>query len=534
MQDAPLLISGIIRHGEYVYSEKKVFTVTPDGVEEATFYQVSKRAERLAAALTKLGVKPGDRVATFMWNNQAHMEAYIAIPCMGAVLHTLNIRLFPEQLAFIINHAEDSVVIVDSSLIPAFAKVRDQIPTVKHIIVHGPDEDHVLGETIDYETFLSAEPTGFEWPVLDERSAAIMCYTSGTTGDPKGVVYSHRSTWLHSLASTTANSIGLSERDRCLLIVPMFHVNAWGTAYTAFMAGTELIMPQMFLQGEPIVKMIQELRPTFSLGVPTVWNDVLRVTENNPDADLSSLRGIVSGGSAVPRVMIEAFRDRFGIDVIQGWGMTETSPLAAVSIPPSGTPADLQIDYRVKAGRVVAGVEVRIVDEDGNVLARDGKTVGEFEIRGPWITGSYFGVDAPERFHDDWLRTGDIGSMDAEGFMTVSDRSKDVIKSGGEWISSVELEGNLMAHPAVFEAAVIAVPDERWQERPLCCVVLRPDATASAEELREFLATRVAKWWLPERWAFIESVPKTSVGKFDKKVLRAEYAEDELPYETID
>src|SRR6202142_1134640 len=313
MQDAPLLISSIIRHGEYVYSEKKVYTVTPDGLEEARFFQVSKRAEQLAAALTKLGVQPGDRVATFMWNNQAHMEAYIAVPCMGAVLHTLNIRLFAEQLVFIINHAQDSVIIVDSSLIPVFAKIRDQIPTVKHIIVHGPDEDRVLGETIDYETFLTSEPSGFEWPILDERSAAIMCYTSGTTGSPKGVVYSHRSTWLHSMASTTSNSIGLSERDRCLLIVPMFHVNAWGAAYTAFFAGTELIMPQMYLQGEPIVKMIQELRPTISLGVPTIWNDVLRVTENRPEADLSSLRGIVAGGAAVRRVMIEAFRDRFGI-----------------------------------------------------------------------------------------------------------------------------------------------------------------------------------------------------------------------------
>ena len=469
-----------------------------------------------------------------MWNNQAHMEAYVAVPCMGAVLHTLNIRLFPEQLAFIINDAEDLVVIVDSSLITAFEKVRDHIPTVPHVIVHGPDEGAVLGETIDYETFLSAESPGFEWPELDERSAAIMCYTSGTTGNPKGVVYSHRSTWLHSMASTTTNSIGFSERDRCLLIVPMFHVNAWGAAYTAFLAGTELIMPQMYLQGEPIVKMIQELRPTISLGIPTIWNDVLRVTEGKSDADLSSLRGIVIGGAAVPRVMIEAFRDRFGIDVIQGWGMTETSPLAAVSIPPAGTPADMEIDYRVKAGRVVAGVEVRAVAEDGTVLPRDGKTVGEIEIRGPWITGSYFGVDASDRFHDGWLRTGDIGNLDAEGFLTISDRSKDVIKSGGEWISSVDLEGTLMAHPAVFEAAVIAVPDERWQERPLCCVVLRPGATASPEELKEFLSTRVAKWWLPERWAFIETVPKTSVGKFDKKVLRAQYAEDELPFETLD
>ena len=534
MQDAPLLISGIIRHGEFIYADKKVFTVTPDGVEVATFFQISKRAEQLAAALVKLGVQQGDRVATFMWNNQAHMEAYVAIPCMGAVLHTLNIRLFPEQLAFIINHAEDEVIIVDSSLVPLLAKVRDQIPTVKHVIVHGTDESGLLGATLDYESLVSAERPGFDWPALDERSAAIMCYTSGTTGNPKGVVYSHRSTWLHSLASTTTNSIGLSERDRCLLIVPMFHVNAWGCAFTAFFAGTELIMPQQFLQGEPILKMIRELRPTFSLGVPTIWNDVLRVAENNPDADLSSLRGIVAGGSAVPRVMIEAFRDRYGINVIQGWGMTETSPLAAVSIPPAGTPQDQELDYRVKAGRVVGGVEIRVTADDGMVLPRDGKTVGEFEIRGPWITGSYFGIDDPDKFRDGWLRTGDIGTLDRLGFMVISDRTKDVIKSGGEWISSVELESTVMGHPAVFEAAVIAVPDDRWQERPLCCVVLRPDAAASPEELRTFLADHVAKWWLPERWTFVDAIPKTSVGKFDKKVLRAQYADGELDIVVLD
>jgi len=528
MQDAPLLISGIIRHGEYVYADKKVFTVTPEGVEEATFFQIAKRAEQLAAALTNLGVRPGDRVGTFMWNNQAHMEAYLAVPSMGAVLHTLNIRLFPEQLAYIINHAEDDIVIVDASLAPLFARVRDQIPTVKTIILHGEETTGVLGDTLDYETLVSAERPGFEWPELDERDAAIMCYTSGTTGNPKGVVYSHRSTWLHSIASTTANSIGLSERDRCLLIVPMFHVNAWGTVYTSFFAGMELIMPQMFLQGAPIIKMVRELRPTISLGVPTIWNDVLQVAETTPETDLSSLRAILAGGSAVPRFMIEAFRDRFGLDMIQGWGMTETSPLAAVSIPPAGTPPEHEVDYRVKSGRVVAGVEMRITSDDGTVLARDGKTVGEFEIRGPWITGAYFGVEDPEKFRDGWLRTGDIGTLDAEGFMVVSDRTKDVIKSGGEWISSVELEATMMAHPAVFEAAVIAVPDDKWQERPLCCVVLRPEASATVEELRAFLAERVAKWWLPERWTFLDTVPKTSVGKFDKKVLRAEYAAGDL------
>jgi len=528
MQDGPLLISGIVRHGESIYADKKIFTVTAEGVQEATFFEVAKRAEQLAAALSKLGVQRDDLVATFMWNNQTHVEAYIAVPCMGAVLHTLNIRLFPEQLAYIINHALDKVIIVDSSLVPLLAKVRDQIPSVEHIIVNGPETSGLLGDTIDYETFIGTESPGYEWPELDERSAAILCYTSGTTGDPKGVVYSHRSTWLHSMASTTANSIGFSERDRCLLIVPMFHVNAWGSVYTAFFCGAELIMPQMFLQGEPIVKMIAELRPTFSLGVPTIWNDVLRAAENNPDADFSSLRGLLAGGSAVPRTMIEKFRDQYGIDLIQGWGMTESSPLAAVSIPPAGTPKDQEIEYRIKAGRIVGGVEVRITDDDGNVLARDGESVGEYEMRGPWIAGSYFLVDDPDRFHDGWLRTGDIGTIDPQGFMVISDRSKDVIKSVGEWISSVTLESTMMNHPAVFEAAVVAVPDEKWQERPLCCVVLRPDMEATPEELRGFLAERVAKWWVPENWTFLDSIPKTSVGKFDKKVLRAQYHDHAL------
>jgi len=533
MQDGPLLISDIVRHGEWLYADKKILTVTPDGVDEATFVQVARRAEQLAAALTRLGIARGDRVATFMWNNQTHMEAYLAIPSMGAVLHTLNIRLFPEQLAFIINHAHDRVIIVDASLIPLLAKVRDQLGSVEHIIVHGAGDTQALGATIDYDELLAAERPGFAWPEVGERDAAIMCYTSGTTGNPKGVVYSHRSTWLHSMASTSANCLGLCERDRILLIVPMFHVNAWGAAYTAYLGGCELIMPQMYLQGEPIVRMIRELRPTMSLGVPTIWNDVLRVADADPAADFSSLRGVVAGGAAVPRHMIEAFQDRHGLKVIQGWGMTETSPLAAVSIPPAGTPSDQELDYRVKAGRVVAGVQLRITAEDGTVLARDGKAVGEFEIRGPWVTGSYFELDDPERFRDGWLRTGDMGTLDAEGFMVVSDRTKDVIKSGGEWISSVDLEVTVMGHPAVFEAAVVAVPDERWSERPLCCVVLKPDATATPEELRDYLAERVAKWWLPERWTFLEAIPKTSVGKFDKKVLRAQYAAGELDVITI-
>lgn len=528
MQDAPLLISNMVRHGEWLYADKKVFTVHADRVQEATFFEISQRAEQLAKALAKLGIGDGDRVGTFMWNNQAHMEAYLAVPSMGAVLHTLNIRLFPEQLAYIINHADDKVIIIDGSLIPMLAKVRDQIPNVKHIIVSGPGDSDLLGATLDYEELLAAEQPGIVWPIFDERKAAAMCYTSGTTGDPKGVVYSHRSTWLHSLASMSANSIGLSERDRTLLIVPMFHVNAWGAAYTAFFSGCELIMPQMFLQGEPILNMTKTLRPTVALGVPTVWNDVLRAGAADPTADLSSLRGILCGGAAVPRSMIEAFRDRYNVEVVQGWGMTETSPLAAVSIPPFGSDPAHEVDYRVKAGRIVAGVQMRIVAEDGTELARDGKSIGEFEIAGPWITGAYYGVDAPEKFHDGWLKTGDVGTLDAEGFMVISDRSKDVIKSGGEWISSVELENEVIAHDGVFEAAVVAVPDARWDERPLCCVVRNPESSVSADDLRAFLESRVAKWWIPERWAFIDSIPKTSTGKFDKKVLRAAYANGEL------
>ncbi|NNN08032.1 MAG: long-chain fatty acid--CoA ligase [Acidimicrobiaceae bacterium] len=532
MQDAPLLIRDIVRHGQWMYADKRVFTATPSGMLSATFADVAQRAEKLASALARLGVQRDDRVATLMWNNQTHMEVYLAVPSMGAILHTLNVRLFPEQLAFIINHASDKVIIVDPNLVPLLAGIKEHIPGVEHIIVNGPAGD-VPFEVIDYEEFITAEGPGFDWPDLDEKDAAVMCYTSGTTGDPKGVVYSHRSTWLHSMASTSANSIALSDRDRCLLVVPMFHVNAWGAVYTAFMAGTELIMPQMFLQGEPLLNMIMDLRPTLALGVPTIWNDLLRAAGGRSDADLTSLRIILAGGAAVPRFMIEAFRERHGVDVLQGWGMTETSPLVAVSTPPMGVSREHEIDYRVKAGRVMAGVEVRLTNDEGEVLARDGVAVGEFELRGPWITAGYFGAEAPELFRDGWLRTGDIGTLDPHGYMVITDRAKDMIKSGGEWISSVELETTVQGHEGVFEAAVVAIPDDRWQERPLCVVVRTPESDVSAHELREYLSTFVAKWWLPEHWSFVESLPKTSVGKFDKRALRRLFAEGQLQVETL-
>jgi fatty-acyl-CoA synthase len=529
MQDAPLLVSGILRHGQQVYGESQVITVTGPAGEavESSFTQVAERTERLARALDRLGVGDSDRVGTFLWNNQTHLEAYLAIPSMGAVLHTLNLRLFPEQLSYVINHAEDQVIIVDAMLIPLLARVRSELTTVKHIIVAGEGDTTPLGETLSYEDLVGAEVPGYDWPTFDERQAAAMCYTSGTTGNPKGVVYSHRSTYLHSMAITSGSSLAINELDRVLSIVPMFHANAWGTPYGCFLTGADMVMPQQFLQAEPLTAMIARHRPTLSAGVPTIWSDLLRYAQTHP-VDLSSLRMITAGGAAVPRVLIERFRDELGVEMVQGWGMTETSPLCSLAIPPRGTPPDEEMDWRAKTGRVVPGVEVRVAAEDGSILPNDGSSVGEFEVRGPWICGSYYKDPAPDRFHDGWLRTGDIGSLDHLGFMQISDRTKDVIKSGGEWISSVELENEVMAHPGVVEAAVVAVPDERWSERPLVAVVVDPDDPVTAEELVEFLGGRVSRWWLPERWVFIEEVPKTSVGKFDKKVLRAQHAAGDL------
>ena len=533
MQDVPLTITALMQHGRRVYGDSKILTCeSPDTIREATFTQVADRADQLAGALTDLGVAPGDRVGTFMWNNQRHMEAYLAVPCMGAVLHTLNIRLFPEQLAYVADHAEDKVIILDGSLAPLLAKVIDQLPKVETIITCGEGDYSAFEASknvVDYEEAIGGHEPGFAYPELDERAAAAMCYTSGTTGNPKGVVYSHRSSYLHALAAQTTQALGVGPDDRILLIVPQFHANAWGMPYAAWAAGADMVMPQQFLQAGPIADIIEQTRPTMSGAVPTVLNDVLA---NRPDADLSSLRFVVCGGAAVPRGLIEGFRDTFGVTITQAWGMTETSPLAAVGHPPRGTdPAD-DIDVRVKTGRIVAGVEIRICDDDGTELPWDGEAQGEIEIRGPWITGSYHLDPDPEKFHDGWLRTGDVASIEPNGFVTISDRAKDVIKSGGEWISSVDLENTLMGHPEVHEAAVIGVPDERWDERPLACVVVG-DTKTTASDLRDYLDDKVVKWWLPERWAFIDEVPKTSVGKFDKKVLRARHAAGDLAVETL-
>ena len=528
MQDFPLTIQMIFEHGRTIHARSEVVTFEGETSRRATFGEVADRATKLAAALKRLGIQPGDRVGTFCWNSQEHLEAYFAIPCMGAVLHTLNLRLFPDQLSFVINHAEDRVIIVDDSLVPLLARVVGDLKTVERYIVVGSGDASALGtDVLRYDELLAAEEASFDWPVLDQRDAAAMCYTTGTTGDPKGVVYSHRSTYLHTMGGISAGALGLGQDNRALLIVPMFHANAWGLPYECWFVGTDIVMPGRFLQSEPLTRMIAQEKVTFTGAVPTIWNDVLRYGEQN-EIDLSTLKTVVVGGSAVPRALMEKFRDRYDVTIVQGWGMTETSPLAALSIPPKDVPAEHAMDWYAKTGRPVHGVEVRICDDAGNVLPWDGESVGEIEIRGPWITASYYLDDTPEKFHDGWLRTGDVASINERGFMQITDRSKDVIKSGGEWISSVEVENTIMAHPDVVESAVIGVPDPAWDERPCACVVLRDGATADAPALRAFLNGKVAKWWLPERWVFVTEIPKTSVGKFDKKVLRARYANGEL------
>jgi fatty-acyl-CoA synthase len=531
MQDFPLTLQSLFRHGQQVFADSRVVTFEGDHSRTATYAHIARRTNQLAGALTRLGIRPGDRVATFAWNTQEHMEAYFAIPCMGAVLHTLNIRLFPDQLDYIANHAEDQVVIVDGTLLPLFAKLRPGMKTVRHVIVTGSGDLSAVPGALRYDELLEKEPVEFEWPVIDEKAAAAMCYTSGTTGNPKGVVYSHRSTWLHSMAACMGSIFGLSERDRILPIVPMFHANAWGLPYAGWLAGSDFVLPGRFLQAEPLCRLIAEHRPTISGAVPTIWNDLLRHAEANP-VDLKSLRLVVCGGAAVPRALMENF-DKRGVRIVQAWGMTEMSPLGSIAHPPPATPPELEMQWRARAGRIAPGVEARLVDDSGQVLPWDDQAVGEIEVRGPWITAQYYRDDAPEKFHDGWLRTGDVGTISHNGFLRITDRAKDVIKSGGEWIASVELENAIMGHPEVLEAAVIGVPDDRWSERPLACVVRKPGATLQPAALREFLCAHIPHWWQPERWTFLAQVPRTSVGKFDKKVLRAQYAEGRLQIEVL-
>jgi len=521
MMHTPMSVRTIMDHGANVFPDSVVGTFDGSAIAWASYRDVARNAARLAGALAGLGVRAGDRVGTFCWNNRAHMEAYLAVPCMGAVLHTVNIRLAPEQVAYVINHAEDRVLIVDGSLRELLAPVVPLLKTVQHVVLVGGEPDLPgVPSCSTYQAELAARPDVYDWPVLDEVAAAAVCYTSGTTGNPKGVVYSHRTTFVHSLASRAADTFGISERDRILLLPPMFHANAWGLPYSGWLSGSDFVLPGPHLQLDGIREMVRQARPTFSAMVPTILGDLLRASRTG-SVDMTSFRMLVCGGSAVPPAMIDAARAGWGVPVLQGWGMTETSPLCALSHPPRD-PGDLgETRWRAKSGRPVPGVEVRVVDDAGQPLARDGATVGELQLRGPWVTGAYHGGEGGDAFTaDGWLRTGDVGHIDEKHFVQLTDRTKDVIKSGGEWISSVELENALVAHPDVVEAAVIAVADERWQERPLA-IVVRARESLSAQQLREFLDGRVARFWIPEYWAFPDAIVKTSVGKFDKRALRA-------------
>jgi len=512
--DHPLTLQHVLTRMRTMNGHEEVVTLTEAEPERLTYAELGERVDRLCHALTALGVKPGDRVATFSWNTQRHLELYLAAPCMGAVLHTLNIRLFPEQLQYIVEHADDRLMFLDPSLREVWEAA-------------GAKVDRIVELGDEYEQLLAEQPgDGFDYPQLDDRAAAGLCYTSGTTGNPKGVLYSHRSNVLHAMGQCLADGAGLRHGDRVLPIVPMFHANAWGFPYGAGLIGASLILPSRFVAPEPLAKAIESERVTIAAAVPTVWLDLLRYADENA-ADLSSLRSVPCGGAAVPESLMRAFEERHGVRIVQAWGMTETSPLASTSHAEDW-------ETRTRQGRPLPLVEARIVDDEGNEVAWDGESTGELEVRGPWIAAAYYESDDPEKFDAGWLRTGDIASIDARGSIKLTDRSKDVIKSGGEWISSVELENALMAHPSIREAAVIARPDERWSERPLACVVVEDGAQLDQEELKRHLLELVAKWWVPDDYVAIAEVPKTSVGKFDKKVLRAQLAEGTLsPADTL-
>jgi fatty-acyl-CoA synthase len=536
MQDVPLTITHLFDRAEQYHGHKAIVTASGGGRQRTDYAAWAERTRRLGGVLDTLGISESGRVATFAWNTARHLELYFAAPCTGRVLHTLNIRLFPDQLTYIVNHADDEVIFVDRSLLAMLAPLLPTFERLRHLVLMDDGTGDIPAdlaghELLDYEQLLAAaDPVDFH--VDDEHRAASMCYTSGTTGNPKGVLYSHRSTFLHTFGAMTVDSLGARESDVIMPVVPMFHANAWGLAHAAVAAGSSLVMPGPDLSGKALADLIVDERVTVAAGVPTIWMQVLPELNGR---DCSSLRAIPCGGSAVPKALSEAYRQQTGLAILQAWGMTETSPIAAVcqlDVDEATLPVEEQAELRTMVGRISFGAEMRVVDPDSQApVPWDGESSGELQCRGNWIAATYYDDErAGESFTDDgWLRTGDVATVDGRGRIRLVDRTKDLIKSGGEWISSVELENELMAHPKIAEAAVIGVAHPRWSERPLACVVPVAGEELSKQEILDYLAGKVAKWQLPDDVVFIDEVPKTSVGKFSKKTLRDRFAMYQLP-----
>jgi fatty-acyl-CoA synthase len=534
MMQTPLLISSLIRHAELNHADTEIMSrLAEGGVHRYTYRDAHRRARQLARALAALGVQPGERVATLAWNNHRHLELYYAVSGMGAICHTINPRLFPEQIAYIVNHAEDVYVFFDVTFAQLVQTLAPQCPTVKGWIAMS-DRNHMPSDgpwPVCYEELLAGHSDDFEWPRLDENTASSLCYTSGTTGYPKGVLYSHRSTVLHAYASCLPDSLNLSARDSTCPVVPMFHVNAWGLPYAATLTGCRLVLPGPNLDGHSLFELFEAEKVTMAAGVPTIWLGVMQYMEVR-GLQPSTLRRVVVGGSAAPPALIRSFEDGHGVTVLHAWGMTEMSPLGTVNTPKlkhlSASEAEREA-VRVKQGRAIFGVEMKIVDAEGRELPRDGKAFGDLMVRGPWILSSYFKGEGEDVLRDGWFPTGDVATLDPDGYMQITDRSKDMIKSGGEWISSIDLENLAVSHPAVAEAAVIGVPHPRWDERPLLLVVLKEGASVSRPELLDFMRSRVAKWWLPDDVVIVSGLPHTATGKLSKLRLRELYRDYRLP-----
>ena len=531
MQRTPLLMSRLIDRGAAVAPETEIVTATEIGTRRQTYLETRQRAHQLAHALRDAGIRVGDRVGTFMWNGSRHLEAYHATAGMGAVLHTLNLRLSAHDLEYIINHGGDRLIIVDADVLPLLEQLAGRIPTVEKIVVAAGDGFErpatAAAEAVDYEDFIADKPREFAWPEIDESSPLGLCYTSGTTGNPKGVEYEHRSQYLHTMAICMADAMALSATDTVCAIVPLFHAMGWGIPWGALMLGCKQVMPHRFMDPARLLRLIADEGVTLSAGVPTIWQGVKAVLEADPDAyDLSPLSRVTCGGSAPPPSLIRWYWDTLGVEMIQGWGLTETSPLATVSRrlmqhAHRGLSVNAQFENVAKAGQLIPGLEVEIVDEAFRPLPHDGESTGEILIRGPWVCSEYYRNPQPERFRGDWLITGDVGRIDPEEYLIISDRSKDLVKSGGEWISSVDLENHLVAFAGVAQACVVAQPHPKWDERPVALIVRAGDADTGVEEIIAHCATRFARWQLPDDVLFVDSIPLTSTGKMDKKAVRA-------------